>query len=453
MSIDDDIEDRINEYDAAFDYYLQNGEMPDNIQQDDPLGNFMVRTFEDNPQLDSQEPLWIEILKDEMMKFIAAMLDLFLPIEKRHRQEKIFISAFQDEDVEFKRKMWSNAYGIIKKTYDKLEVNVDGYVEQMKEQDTIPVLAALTKDWNNACNAKLIRDEQEIIDKNQLKFEAHFKYHGNEDFKEKVNLERIFFSYPKLGRIVEIIGREQPPKKKKEFDDTIKHYLPLLPSPPTPAAEIEEIALGNNLRYLLPIETAVMADKQTEDLFLLKYATRQLQLFANRPKEESNKKKEQKNKDKPRNEKGPIIVSLDTSGSMQGEPIKVAVSLLLQLVRMAKKQKRKCFLIEFSVHAQCLDLCGAAAWRKLDDFLDDHFTGGTNGEEMIDAALSMLKTKNYSMADVLIISDFLFPRPLEETYAKMMMERYRGTRFYGLQINSASKTYDEILDKIWDVRT
>ena len=47
-----------------------------------------------------------------------------------------------------------------------------------------------------------------------------------------------------------------------------------------------------------------------------------------------------KNKE-PRLEKGPIIVSIDTSKSMKGRPHDLAVCLLMQLLKMARKQKRK----------------------------------------------------------------------------------------------------------------
>ena len=137
---------------------------------------------------------------------------------------------------------------------------------------------------------------------------------------------------------------------------------------------------------------------------------------------------------KPRLEKGPIVVSLDTSGSMTGKPIQLAKCLLLQLLKMAKKQKRKCFLITFSVRANFLDLSRYGAWKQLKKFLDNHFSGGTDGEQMLRTALNMLQTANFSMADVL-----------------MQIEHEKGTRFYGLRIDSNSDTYNDILDKIWQV--
>ena len=245
-------------------------------------------------------------------------------------------------------------------------------------------------------------------------------------------------------------GREQP-ERDDEYDETVRSYMPLLPSPPTPAVEIEQVSVGNDLQHLLPMETTILADKGTEDLFYLKYASHQLQLFANKPKQESVEKTEKKRNKKPRLEKGPIIVSLDTSGSMSGRPEKVARCLLLQLLRMAKKQKRKCFLITFSVRAECMDLSRPGSWSRLNRFLNNPFTGGTDGEDMIKNALKMLNTDSYSMADVLIISDFYFPPPRTKTLEQMEIEHNKGTRFYGLQIESTVSGYDDILDRIWKV--
>ena len=203
---------------------------------------------------------------------------------------------------------------------------------------------------------------------------------------------------------------------------------------------------------MLPIEFAVMADTETEDIFYLKYATKKLQLFANKPKEQSLMKVEQQKKNKPRLEKGPIIVSLDTSGSMDGAPIKLAKSLLLQLLRMAKKQRRKCLLITFSVRAKTLDLSRPGSWKLVDKFLEDIYTGGTDGEQMLNAALNILNTSTFGMADVLIISDFFFDIPSRNTMDIMKKEHNKGTRFYGLKIDNDSINYSNILDKIWKVK-
>ena len=165
----------------------------------------------------------------------------------------------------------------------------------------------------------------------QSRWERQIKEHGLSDYKERRKIERFFYSFPELIDLLRIIGREQP-KREDEMDDTVKRYLPLLPSPPKPAAEAEEVANGNDLQHLLPSETAILSERKTEGLFYYKYATGQLQLFANRPKNESQFKTEHTQKKKPRLEKGPIIVAVDTSGSMSGRPMQIAYAVLLQLL-------------------------------------------------------------------------------------------------------------------------
>lgn len=450
MIQDIDIEQKLREYDEAFDFYMDKGSLPETILPNDPLGGFMEQAFADNPQLESQDPLWKEIFKDEMMKFIEAMLQIFQPIEEAYEREKQIILAFSAGEMSEKREMWQQVNQIILSNYKQSEVNIEGYIEQMKNDNPEPVLSSLAKDWEKACDEKIIREKQEIIEKNRRYWESHALQHGPEDYASRKKIEAFFYSYPQLVDIVRVLGREQP-ERKDELDENIIRYLPILPSIPTPAAEVEEISIGNNLQHLLPIETAVMSDKQTEDLFLLKYASRKLQLFANKPKNESRKKPKQQKNRRPRLEKGPIIVSIDTSGSMSGKPEKIARSLLIQLLRMAKKQKRHCFLIEFSVRAKSLDLGSPNAWSKLNAFLEDTFSGGTDGEQMLSAALNMLNTKKYSMADVLIISDFIFPLPRPHTKERMQTEHNKGTRFYGLQIGGYHNEYYTILDEIWKI--
>ena len=71
----DSFSQKLKNYDEAFDFYMECGKLPDNLFQEDLLGNLIKQTIQDNPQLESQDPLWTELLKEELMKFIEAMLD------------------------------------------------------------------------------------------------------------------------------------------------------------------------------------------------------------------------------------------------------------------------------------------------------------------------------------------------------------------------------------------
>ena len=389
------------------------------------------------------------------MKFIEAMLQLFQPIEEYHRKEQAFIAVFAGGGIGQKRNMWGLEVKIIESQYKSEELNLEGYKEQLgeneSEEQAETILNVMSQEWKKASDQKEVERKKKLIEDNQLRWEHHIKEHGLSDYKERRKIERFFYSFPELKDLLRIIGREQP-KREDEMDDTVRRYLPLLPSLLKPAAEAEEVANGNDLLHLLPSETAILSERKTEGLFYYKYATGQLQLFANRPKNVSQFKTEQTQKKKPRLEKGPIIVAVDTSGSMSGRPMKIAYSVLLQLLRLARKQKRKVFLMSFSVRAKFLDLSLPRNWMRLNSFLEDSFSGGTDGEEMLNLSIKMLQSKAFGMADVLIISDFYFPLPKNSIWKKMLEEHSKGTCFYGLKIDSTDRLYDTILDKTWNVK-
>lgn len=330
---------------------------------------------------------------------------------------------------------------------------MEGYVNQMQQLDEagkITVLSALTKDWEKANKEYAERMKMEILNKNKNNWERSVRDRGLEDYKRAKKIDHEFYKYPALAEIVRIIGRQYP-ENKDDRDDIKLKYKPQIISKHATFEEVEEIIMGRNLNHLVPSEIVLLADQATESVFFQKLASGRLQLFSNRPKLLGQKKMKQRICDKPRFQMGPIIVAVDTSGSMSGRSEKIANSLLIQLVRIAKKQKRKCFLITFSVRAAAIDLAHPANWYQLKDFLTHGFSGGTDGENMLRLALDTLKTEMYSLADVLVISDFEFPEPIKSTMDKICEERAMGVRFYGLQIGTASSEYEKILDRIWKI--
>ncbi len=400
-------EQRMQYYSETFDFYMDSEDHPDFKPANDILGQYIQSVVADNPQLDSQNPLWTEILKDDLMRFLQALLSLYEPIEKEHDKQSKMIYAFTKANMNGKRKMWNVVSQTIKQFYAAQEVNIEGYINQMQQMDEESksmVLSVLAKDWEKANDEYMERIEKEILDKNKNIWECSVRDHGIEDYERVRKIEHVFYRYPALTEIVKIIGREQP-ENRKEQDDILFKYKPLIVSNHMTFKEVEEITTGRNLSHLVPTEIAFLADSFTESVFYQKFASYKLQLFSNRSKILGQEKTKQQICDKPRLQIGPIIVAVDTSESMYGQPEKIANSLLIQLVRMAKKQRRKCFLITFSVKAQTMDLAHPANWDKLKDFLDHGFSGGTNGEEMLKIALRVLETETYSLADILHIPE------------------------------------------------
>lgn len=451
MMNEEDIDKRLAIYNDAFDFYMDCGELPNTISGGDILGGYIKSVVDANPQLDGQDPTWKEVLKDDLMAFLSAMIAAFIPIEQAQREEANFIRQYKESDIDGQREMWKMVYNHIKSNYQPTDVNIDGYVEQFKENDTQDVIDSLSADWEKASEKRMQEKEKELLERNKDKWERHVKEYGNEDYKRRKQIDAMYYRYPLLQEIVRIIGREQP-QRKDEKDDIVYKYVPILLSTQTHTVEVEEISIGDDVAHTMPIETAILSEPDTEILFYKKFVAKQLQIFANRPPMKAQDKQVQQHISKPRLEMGPIIVSMDTSGSMSGKPKELACTLLMQLLRLAKRKKRKCYVITFSVRSQAIELTNPANWRKLNKFLEQGFSGGTNGEEMLNSALNALQTKDFCMADVLIISDFEFPLPIPATKKRMEHEHEKGTRFYGLQIGIKNTSYQSILDKIWTIK-
>lgn len=439
-----DVDAKLEEYSEAFDFYMDRGEMPPSMPEDDCLAGYMQEVIDNNPQIDGSDPTWVEVLKEDLISFFSVLLEQFRAMQLDAMTEIAFIAQFNNAPIEQKRMMWQQVCQIIDNGYSKYEINLAGYSEQFKTDDKNAVFAALTSDWKNACEMKLDQKERRLLERSKKRFETYSQEAGTHDYEAKKKIDNYIHRYPQLKEIVELIGRDKNPSKE-EKDTVIYRFLPVTIAKNSSVEEIDRVESGDNLERVLPVELSM-----PEDLFFKRYATKELQQFSS-PGKDKPRKIEEHRKD-PRLTKGPIIVSIDTSGSMSGQPEKIAFSLLKQLLSIAKKQKRPCFLISFSVRAKSIDLAKPRNWNKLDNFLQNSFSGGTDGEQMLAEAIRVLQKGTFEMADILIISDFEFPVPIDSTKAKIEKEKTLGTRFYGLKIGRGGvRGYDRIMDRIWVV--
>ena len=332
-----DVDAKLEEYSEAFDFYMECGAMPSSMPEEDCLAEYMKEVIDNNPQIDGSDPTWVEVMKDGLISYFAALLEQFRDMQLEAMKELALIAKFRGACIEDKRGMWQMVCGTIKNGYSKYEVNLQGYIAQFQSTDKQSVFEALTQDWETACKEKLDRRERQALERSKKNFENYSRDAGTSDYEDKKKIDNYLHRYPKLKEIVDMIGRDSDPSKD-ERDSIIYKFLPVTISKNSSAEEIDRVEFGDNLERVLPVELSM-----PEDLFFKRYATKELQQFSS-PGKDKPKKIEEHRKD-PRLTKGPIIVSIDTSGSMYGQPQRIAFSLLKQLLRMAKKQKRSCLRI------------------------------------------------------------------------------------------------------------
>jgi uncharacterized protein with von Willebrand factor type A (vWA) domain len=136
-------------------------------------------------------------------------------------------------------------------------------------------------------------------------------------------------------------------------------------------------------------------------------------------------------------EMGPVIVCVDTSGSMQGGAEAVAKATVLEAVRTAHAQQRACHLFAFSGPDEIverklgLDMQGI---EDLAEFLGATFRGGTDICGPLARSLDLLQQEDLRLADLLIASDGEFgaTRDLAERLATCKAEL--GVRVQGILI-------------------
>ncbi|MGB3619346.1 MAG: VWA domain-containing protein [Catalinimonas sp.] len=201
--------------------------------------------------------------------------------------------------------------------------------------------------------------------------------------------------------------------------------------------EIHGVHESGELTNVLPAETALLGSPVTETLFFQKYVERRLLTFEFRGREAVRghetlyeQRTNQKNK-----ERGPFIVCVDTSGSMEGLPERIAKVLCFAVLRMAAREQRHAYLINFGVGLNTINLRElATSMDKIVDFLAMRFDGGTDISPALNEALRMLDTEDYRDADVLMVSDFIMYSIREDLVRDMRKRQKGGTRFHSLTI-------------------
>ena len=271
---------------------------------------------------------------------------------------------------------------------------------------------------------------------------------------KKLSLAQILKHFNKiknnepLMKLCEMLGRLREARDEvfmeKIKEQTAYSYTQSVPTKRT-KEEICGVELGADLANLIPQEFSLLNDADLEILFDLKLLEKRLFCFEKQGlvekqikdvKEiEKQKPKEQKSKNK-----GAIILCVDTSGSMSGEPEMVAKALTLFMASRARRKNRACYLINFSSDIKCEDLSEQGWGERLNSFLRLSFGGGTDVGKALEKGVEMMSKDEFEKSDLLVISDGDFGELSQRIVGKMDKQREQENRFFLLDITEKSKT-------------
>lgn len=170
--------------------------------------------------------------------------------------------------------------------------------------------------------------------------------------------------------------------------------------------EVHGTHLSNDVMRLLPSELVNLEDDTLETLFYARLLESKLQTYELAGT--THIMREDIEKTPVNTTTGPVVALLDTSGSMQGQPLLKARALLLAIAGMLQKEQRSLHVVLFGSAGQLREFAmhGANQSGDLLAFLRQGFGGGTDFETPLKRAFAIIQQQTtYQRADVLMISD------------------------------------------------
>lgn len=292
----------------------------------------------------------------------------------------------------------------------------------------------------------------------------------SEGWRELVRISRLMEGLPELARVIRDLGRarltEEPDTKRpsdvpvQERDEapTALERITLVPDLP---GETRGVTRSGRVARMLPAEAVLLLHPRLRLVWHARHAERALLSY-----EDDDRLREVIPRpasvrlpgpapDKKR-EMGPLLVCVDTSGSMRGGAEAVAKAVVLEAVRTAHAQGRACRVYAFGGPGEVLEIKPAldvAGLERLCHFLGQSFRGGTDIAGPLEQALARLARADWRPADLLIASDGEFGATAELAERLRRAKADLGLRVQGVLIGDRETIgFLELADAIFWVR-
>lgn len=260
--------------------------------------------------------------------------------------------------------------------------------------------------------------------------------------------------HPKLLEIVEKIGRSAETKLEPEslFEKVEVNEVEQITSEHIPD-DIIGIYPSNDISRMLANEAVYLSEPELEILFYKRLVEKQLMNYQYQGSEDHlvHKNYFQPSASQKIEPGGPFIICLDASGSMQGDPEKLAKALTLALMQFALEQQRECKLMIFSKDFIDYDLTGKSGLTDLVDFIGYTFHGGTDLEPVLSRSVDLMCSNEYKNADLVVISDFIAPSQPYSLLKKIGSLKDAENRLHAVTLSPhANPSVMRIFDEVWN---
>jgi uncharacterized protein with von Willebrand factor type A (vWA) domain len=247
---------------------------------------------------------------------------------------------------------------------------------------------------------------------------------------DKIQLAQRIQASPKLQVIAELAGKKIAIAAKMQRSKVKEGRT-----------EIIGVTTGNDLTRLLPCELVKLTQPALFPIFAQGYIERSLlqrELISREPLA-----------------RGPIIICLDSSGSMQGQAEIWSKAIALALLSIAVSQKRHCRILHFTdVVERIDDFAGEIPdTNRVIDCIEKFYNGGSTSftSALTGALASIQQHEQTKKADVVLITDGL------DNPSSRFMEQWQIDRkkyefsCYGILITSGNLgNYESTINKLCD---
>lgn len=290
--------------------------------------------------------------------------------------------------------------------------------------------------------------------------QGFFQSHG---WLDLVKLNAVIEKIPQLKEVINTLGRMKVTEDDPIIEvitERIKQQALIKTPVVTPLAPMETkgVTRSGDINRMLPQESAMLGHPVLKSLWharraeeaLCTYAVEGTIDMALEGEIEVEQDKEIEGA-KQNSNMGPMIICLDTSGSMRGLPENIAKAIVLECLKVATEQKRQCFVYTFGGPGEIAEFeleASAKSIQKIISFLSMSFSGGTDVDGPLNRALNQCKKNDWQKADIMLVSDGAFHA---DTGLKSRITRRKnksGLTVHGVVVGGNTREFQTVCDPL-----
>lgn len=272
-------------------------------------------------------------------------------------------------------------------------------------------------------------------------------------WQELLRIRRLLEALPELARLIRRLGRD---RRSDEPDEASHVRVEVLAQDLEPAlraqprrvpgmpGRTDSVVRSGAIARMLAAEAMLLTHPRLRTVWFARHAERALLTYEDDDMPEQPvparvpvQRPSESRRPEKRLERGPVLVCIDTSGSMRGAAEDVAKACVLEAMRAAHGCGRACYAFAFGgpgeivERALPVDTVGIEAAIEL---LTRSFHGGTEISDVLDRAIARANEQTWRFADLLIATDGEFG-PAKDAVRRLQAAKDElGLRVQGILI-------------------